>query len=176
MSDEDTTTDVTEDTSVAEVKVKRNSIPTEEVTALVDGLPQWSKASFLMVGYKGGVRLALPKTAGVSRAYFYGDDNYDLVPQDDAITVFSEAQRKELRKGGIMAEVNFALGVDAARQALGKLVEAVRTAPVPVVKEPRVPKKPKAVAAAQPAVAEVSVDDTERLDFDDDDTDELEVS
>lgn len=138
---------------------KKNSIPMAEVTALVEGIPQYTKASFLVVGHKDGVRIAIPKTAGVARALFYAKGDYTLVPEDPAITVFTEEQRKEKRLGGIMAEVNFEAGVDAARAALTKLVAVVRAAetPTPKVVKPKAPKKEKAVA---PAKASASVDGT----------------
>ncbi len=155
---EDTTTEIAVDADdgAAEKKArepKKGSIPAEEIAALVDGIPQYEKTSFLVVGHRDGVRIALPKTSGVSRAYFYANGNYALVPLDEAITIFTEEQRKEQRKGGIMAEVNFEHGTEAARRALGKLVDAVRAAPAPIVKEPKVkvakaPKAPKAVTNA----------------------------
>ncbi|MBV9125674.1 MAG: hypothetical protein JO112_20180 [Planctomycetes bacterium] len=135
---------------------KKNSIPSTEVKALVAGIPQYDKASFLVVGHKNGVRIALPKTTGVSRAYFYGNGDYTAIPEDEAITVFSEEERKQNRRGGIMAEVNFDLGVEAAKRALGKLVAVVKAAPAPKAKpkaEPKVKKEPKAQAEA-PATEE----------------------
>lgn len=141
----------TEPAATAEEKKrdpKRNSIPSIEVQALVDGIPSYEKASFLVVGHKDGVRLAVPRTAGVSRVYFYANGDYSIIPDDEAITVFSESERKDGHKGGIMAEVNFEKGLDAARRALGKLVEAVKAAPAPVVKPKTIPKvkAPKAEA------------------------------
>lgn len=127
---------------------KKNSIPSTEVKALVAGIPQYEKASFLVVGHKNGVRLALPKTTGVSRAFFYGNGDYSTIPEDEAITVFSEEERKEGHKGGIMAEVNFELGLEAAKRALGKLVEVVKAAPAPKAKtkteRPAAKKEPRA--------------------------------
>lgn len=148
---------------------KKNSIPSSEVKALVAGLPQYEKASFLMVGHKNGVRLALPKTAGVSRAFFYGNGDYKSVPEDEAITVFSEEQRKEGRKGGIMAEVNFELGLESARRALGKLVAAVRAAETPKAKPAKAPPKAKAepklpkATAAPKLVKELALDDASSI-------------
>src|SRR5690349_6916850 len=104
---------------------KKNSIPKTEIDALVKGMPQYKKTSFLVVGHKNGVRLAIPLTTGVSRIYFYANDDYTLIPEDDAITVFDEADRKQHRRGGIMAEVDFEKGLEAARRALGKLVDTV---------------------------------------------------
>lgn len=141
MSEDSDTTETADEKKAREPK--KNSIPSDEVRALVAGLPQYDKASFLMVGHRNGVRLALPKTTGVSRAFFYGNGDYAAVPEDEAITVFSEEQRKEGRKGGIMAEVNFELGLDAARRALGKLVGAVKAAPVPQAKPAKAPPKAK---------------------------------
>ena len=109
---------------------KRNSIPAEKVNALVAGLPQYNKTSFLVVGHKDGVRLAVPVTSGVSRVYFYGDGDYSIIPEHMAITVFTEEQRKEGRKGGIMAEVDFAKGTDLAYSALEALVEEIGRAHV----------------------------------------------
>lgn len=132
--------------STAEKKArepKKNSIPKTEIEALVTGLPQYTKTSFLVVGHKNGVRLAIPLTAGVSRVYFYGNDDYSTIPDDEAITVYDEANRKEHRRGGIMAEVDFEKGLEAARRALGKLVAAVKTAPTPATKPKREPKPKK---------------------------------
>lgn len=133
-------------------KPKNNSIPASEVKALVAGLPQYDKTAFLVVGHKNGVRIALPKTVGVSRAFFYGNGDYKSIPEDEAITVFTEEERKQSRRGGVMAEVNFELGVEAARRALGKLVDAVKAAPAPAAKpkaEPKLKKEPK--VEAEPA-------------------------
>lgn len=146
----------TENTAAAEKKPrepKKNSIPADEINALVAGITQYKKTSFLVVGHKDGVRIALPLTSGVSRAYFYGNGDYSLVPKHDAITVFTEEQRKEQRKGGIMAEVDFDKGLDQAREALKALIEVVRAAPEPAAKalaKPKAPKKEKAKAPAQP--------------------------
>lgn len=129
---------------------KKNSIPTDVVEALTAGIPSYEKASFVVIGHKNGVRIALPKTNGVSRAYFYGNGDYSLVPKHDAITVFSEEERKEGHRGGIMAEVNFEKGIEAATEALGELVAVVRAAEAPApkgaakAKEPKAPKKAKA--------------------------------
>ncbi len=143
---------------------KKNSIPQEEIACLTAGIPQYEKTSFLVVGHKDGVRLALPKTSGVSRAYFYGNGDYSLIPDDEAITVHSEEVRKEQRKGGIMAEVNFELGLEAAKRALTKLVAVVRNAPAPADKALAKPKAPrKAKAAPQPiekTEGQALVDDT----------------
>jgi hypothetical protein len=140
------------DTDTKEKKArepKKNSIPADEVKTLVEGIPSYTKASFLVVGHKNGLRLALPKTSGVSRAYFYAAGDYSKIPEDEAITVFSEAERKEGRKGGIMAEVNFDLGTEAARRALGKLVDAVKAAPTPVTKPKPTPKAKKVETAPE---------------------------
>lgn len=155
MSDETTTTEAAEKTSKPR-EPKKNSIPRTEIEALVKDLPQYTKTSFLVVGHKNGVRLAIPLTAGVSRVYFYGNDDYTIIPADDAITVFDEANRKEHRRGGIMAELDFEKGLDAAKAALVKLIDVVRAAPIPVdkpKKEPK-PKKEKAAVADAPAPAE----------------------
>jgi hypothetical protein len=141
---------------------KKNSIPQATVTALVEGIPQYEKESFLVVGHKGGVRVALPLTTGVSRVYFYGNNDYSLIPQHEAITVFSEEQRKEGRKGGIMAEVDFGKGLDLALSALTALVEVVRNAkaPEPKLAKPKAPKKPKKAAAAPIEADETATDAT----------------
>jgi hypothetical protein len=134
---------------------KKDSIPRTEIEAMVKDLPQYTKTSFLVVGHRNGVRLAIPLTAGVSRVYFYGNDDYSTIPNDEAITVFDEANRKEHRRGGIMAEVNFEKGLEAARRALGKLVDVVRTAPPPGQKPKRAPKK-KGEAPAETQANEAS--------------------
>jgi hypothetical protein len=152
MSDETTTETATE----KKREPKKNSIPFTEIEALVSGLPQYKKTSFLVVGHKNGVRLAIPLTAGVSRVYFYGNDDYTQIPSDDAITVFDEADRKEHRRGGIMAEVDFEKGLEAARRALTLLVGVVKAAPAPAEKpkkEPK-PKKEKAAKTEAPAPTE----------------------
>lgn len=161
MSEETSVTEATE-AVVAEKtsEPKRNSIPNEAVAALIAGIPQYEKTSFNVVGHKGGVRLALPKTNGVGRAYFYGNGDYSLVPSHPAITSFSEEERKAARLGGIMAEVNFELGVEAATEALTALIEVVRNAPAPApkaVKQPKTPWKPKAAPDA-PAPSEAEAD------------------
>lgn len=142
MSEAETTADAQD----KKREPKKNSIPKTEIEALVKGLPQYEKTSFLVVGHKNGVRLAIPLTTGVSRVYFYGNDDYSTIPDDEAITVFDEANRKEHRRGGIMAEVDFEKGLEAARRALGKLVEAVKAAPTPEVKPKKEPKAKKAEA------------------------------
>ncbi len=139
---------------------KKNSIPMTEVHELAKGINQYEKTSFLMIGHKNGVRLALPKTSGVSRVYFYAG-SYAAIPDDPAITVFTEEQRKELRKGGIMAEVNFSLGVDAARDALVKLIDVVRATPAPEAKvvKPKAVRKVKAVVPAAASAVDAGDDD-----------------
>lgn len=130
---------------------KKNSIPQDEIETLVAGIPSYTKTSFRVVGHKDGVRLAIPLTSGVSRVYFYGNDDYSLIPEDDAITVFDEADRKQHRRGGIMAEVDFDKGLEAARRAIGLLVNVVKVAPAPAAKpkrEPKPKKEPKAEAEA----------------------------
>lgn len=117
---------------------KKNSIPATEVRDLTKDIPQYEKASFLVVGHKNGVRLAIPRTGGVSRAYFYGD--YSLIPSDEAIQVYSVDERKQEHLGGITAKVDFEKGVDAARRALGLLIDVVRAAPAPAAKPKREPK------------------------------------
>jgi len=137
---------------------KKNLLTSDVVNALTAGLPQYEKTSFLMVGHRNGVRLALPKTTSIGRVYFYADGDYSLIPNDDAIIVYTEEQRKELRKGGIMAEVNFDLGVEAALRAFTKLVNVVKASAAPVAKtvKPKAPKKEKALAAPK---ATKNVDD-----------------
>ncbi len=147
MSEEEQKTETAAEKKAREPK--KNSIPNAEIDAMVAGIPSYEKTSFLVVGHKDGVRLAIPRTTGVSRVYFYGNNDYDLIPEHDAIVEFTAEQRKEQRKGGIMAEVNFEKGLDAAREALALLVEVVRRAPAPQPKlaKPKAPKKEKAVAA-----------------------------
>lgn len=123
---------------------KRNSIPFEAINSSITGIPQYNKASFLMVGYAGGVRLALPKTNGVSRAYFYGAGDYTLVPQHEAIVTFSKDERKAQHMGGIMARVDFDRGLEAATEALHLLIEVVRSAPPPPPRGEKKAKGPKA--------------------------------
>lgn len=146
MSDAENTTESAEKKAR---EPKKNSIPKSEIDTLVQGLPQYTKTSFLVVGHKNGVRLAIPLTSGVSRIYFYANDDYSLIPEDEAITVFDEADRKQHRRGGIMAEVDFEKGLEAARRALGKLVDAVKTAPTPAAKPAKVPKAKKEPKAAE---------------------------
>lgn len=158
MSDTEVTeTDTVTTTEADKKREPKKSIPSDEIKTLVEGLPQYTKTSFLVVGHKNGVRLAIPKTSGVSRTYFYANDDYSLIPDDDAITVFDEANRKEHRRGGIMAEIDYDKGVEAARRALSKLVDVVRAAPTPAEKPKREPKPKKekaATAAADDAAAD----------------------
>ncbi len=149
MSDTETTTESTE-AADKKREPKKNSIPADEIKTLIEGLPQYTKTSFLVVGHKNGVRLAIPKTSGVSRTYFYANDDYSIIPEDDAITVFDEADRKEHRRGGIMAEVDYDKGLEAARRALTKLIDVVKAAPAPAEKPKREPKPKKEKAAAAP--------------------------
>lgn len=141
MSEDNQNEKAAESTETKTKKVrepKKNSIPAAEIKDLTDGIPQYEKASFLVVGHKNGVRIALPRTGGVSRAYFYGD--YSIIPNDEAIRVFTVDERKEDRLGGITAKVDFEKGSEAARRALGKLIDVVRSAPAPAVKPKREPK------------------------------------
>lgn len=142
MSDNETTTTEAAEKTSKPREPKKNSIPRTEIEALVKDLPQYTKTSFLVVGHKNGVRLAIPLTAGVSRVYFYGNDDYTIIPADDAITVFDEANRKEHRRGGIMAELDFEKGLEAAKAALVKLIDVVRKAQAPAEK-PKKEAKPK---------------------------------
>lgn len=127
---------------------KKNSIPTAEIKAMTDGISEYSKAAFIVVGHKNGVRAVYPKTAGVSRFFFYGDNDYSLIPDHAAIKVLSEAERKEQHKGGIMAEVDFSQGLDLAREAIQLLIDVVRKAPAPAV----APAKAKATQASDEAM------------------------
>lgn len=145
MSDTENTETAAEADKTKAREPKKNSIPRDEIEKLVTGLPQYTKTSFLVVGHKSGTRLAIPLTTGVSRVYFYGNDDYSVIPDDEAITVFDEANRKEHRRGGIMAEVDFEKGLDAARRALGKLVDAVKASPAPAEKPKKAPKIKKEV-------------------------------
>jgi len=110
---------------------KKGSIPMEELVALEAGIPTWDRKSFHMVGPRDGVRLAVRKSAGISRAYFYAAGDYGLIPDHPAIRVYSPEERKEKKLGGVQAELSFEHGLDKAREALGLLVEAVRNAPAP---------------------------------------------
>jgi len=160
MSEQETNEETaTEATEKKTREPKKNSIPPATVEALIKGLPTYEKASFLVVGHKGGVRIALPRTNGVSRAYFYGNGDYSLVPAHAAITVFTEEQRKEARRGGIMAEINFESGIESATEALTLLVAVVASAPAPApkgVKEPKAPRKAKAPKAEAPVATEAT--------------------
>lgn len=157
MSDENKTENGEQTTEAAKKtrQPKKNSIPASEIKALTDGIPQYEKASFLVVGHKNGVRIALPRTGGVSRAYFYGD--YSIIPSDEAIRVFSIDERKADRLGGITARVDFDKGEEAAKRALGKLVEVVRAAPVPA---PKAKREPKAKEETLPTESEAAGADT----------------
>ena len=133
---EDQVTDVDGGADAVNVtKVKRTVISSEAVKVLIEGLPQYEKAAFLVVGHKNGVRLAIPKSQnGISRIYFYGNGDYSLIPKLPGIKEFSEDQRRELRKGGIMAEVSFDQGLAEGEVALAALVDVVRRAPAPTPK------------------------------------------
>jgi hypothetical protein len=151
MSDATESTETIVEPADKKREPKKNSIPSDEIKALVKDLPSYTKTSFLVVGHKNGVRLAIPLTTGVSRVYFYANDDYSVIPDDEAIVVFDEADRKQHRRGGIMAEVDFEKGLEAARRALGKLVDAVKAAPAPAEKPKREP-KPKKEAKAEEAL------------------------
>jgi len=131
---------------------KRRSLAWTDVDAITEGLPRHPKSSFLIVGHRSGVRLAIPRTvSGVSRAYFYGP--YELVPPVEGIVVHTPEARKSGRKGGIVAEVDFELDPDVARGALCALIEVVRAAPPPPPRGTRQPKAPKR-AKPDPTVPE----------------------
>lgn len=166
MSEENTET-TTE--TAAEKKArepKKNSIPAEKVSELIEGIPQYDKTSFLVVGHKNGVRVALPKTNGVSRAYFYGNGDYAIVPSHPAVTTFTEEQRKERRLGGIMAEVNFEKGIEVATEGLAALVAVVRAAEAPAPKGVKAPKEPK-TPRKKKAADETTVDTSAETETDD---------
>ncbi len=156
-----------DETKTEAVSSKKNSISSDEVERITAGIPRYEKASFLVIGHRGGVRIALPKTNGVGRAYFYGNGDYSLVPTHEAITVFSEEDRREHHRGGIMAEVNFSLGVELATDALARLVAIVAAAEAPAPKgakapkEPKEPKAPKAPKKPKAASAPVHSGDDE---------------
>ncbi len=150
----ETTEDQTKPASTTET-VKRTVLLEAEVDAAIDGIMQYKKTSFLVVGHKGGTRLAIPLTKDVGRVYYYGDD-YAALPKHEAITVFTVEERKARRLGGIMAEVDFSRGHDLALEAFTALTQVVRAAKEPVprsvkVKTPRAPKpvKVKAVPAGE---------------------------
>lgn len=126
MSEENQTNenDGADDKKVREPR--KNTLPYDEVVSMGDGLPTHTKKSWLVIGPQKGIRLTVPTTAGVGRAFFYGDDDYDLIPDDPAITIYSHEERKERKLGGIMARVEFDQGLDAAKRAIGKLIEVVR--------------------------------------------------
>ena len=107
-------------------KAKSGSIPREELDQLSDGIHTWDKKSFHMIGPKGGVLLAVPKSKGVSRAYFYAAGDYNLIPEHPAIKVYQPDERKERKLGGVMAELDFSQGLELAREGLGLLLESVR--------------------------------------------------
>ncbi len=107
-------------------KAKNGSIPRAELDALADGIPTWNKTAFHMVGPRDGVRIAVPNTQGILRAYLYAGGDYAIIPEHPAIRVFQPDERKERKLGGVQAELDFSLGLDNAREALGLLVEAVR--------------------------------------------------
>lgn len=164
MSEELQDTQLQDKASANEKKArepKKNSIPMTDVKVITAGLPSYDKTSWHMVGHKNGVRLAITKTTGVSRIYFYANNDYSLIPDDPAIRVFNEADRKENNRGGVMAEINFEQGVDAAKQALTKLVAAVKSAPAPVEKPKAAPKvkKVKAEDGTTASVIETQTED-----------------
>lgn len=140
MSEENTETAPTEE------KTRRNSIPRTEVDEMIAGIPQFEKKAFTMVGNEKarGVRLAIASTKNVSRVYFYADDDYQIIPELPGIVVFSKEDRKENHRGGVMAEIDFAVGADAARVALQALVDVVRSAPPKAPRPERKVKAPKA--------------------------------
>jgi hypothetical protein len=166
MSEESKAGDMAEQAQQQPTKAresKRNSIPSDVVSDIVTDIPQYTKASWLVVGHRGGVRLALPRTNGVSRAYFYGNGDYAQIPSHPAITVFTEEQRKEKHLGGVMAEVDFSAGVEAATAALALLAGIVRRAEAPPAKGLREPKAPRTAKKARPAIDADAVVDGHRV-------------
>lgn len=128
---------------------KRNALPWADVLAMVDGIDRYEKTSFLVIGHRGGTRLAIPKTStGVSRAYFYG--TYEQLPIHPAITAFSVADRKRLHRGGIIAEVNFELSIEEATAGLAALVGIVRGAAPPAPRGEKKPRPAKVAKAIEP--------------------------
>ena len=118
---------------------KKGSIPRTELDSMTHGLPGWDRASFHMVGTRNGVRIAVPRTRGISRAYFYAAGDYNRIPDHPAIRVFQPDERKERKLGGICAEIDFSAGLELAKEALGLMVRAVREAPVDVGESPAEP-------------------------------------
>jgi hypothetical protein len=126
---------------------KRNVLSWTDVDALTAGIERYEKTSFWVIGHRGGTRLAVPKTTtGVSRAYFYG--TYEQVPALPGIRTFTPEERKQLHKGGIVAEVDFELGLEEATAALASLIEVVRVAPAPAPRGEKKARQPKAAKAA----------------------------
>ena len=107
-------------------KPKAGSISREDLVRLAAGIQTWDRKSFQMIGPKGGVLLAVPKSKGVSRAYFYAAGDYNLIPDHPAIRVYQPDERKERKMGGVMAELDFSHGTESALEGLELLLKAVR--------------------------------------------------
>jgi len=139
---------------------KRNALTWAEVDGMTAGIGRYEKTSFWVIGHRGGTRLAVPKTVtGVSRAYFYGP--YESIPAVPGVITHMPEARKDARRGGIVAEVDFGLGLDVARGAFAALVDAVRAAPPPAPrgeKRPRKPKEPKGSREPKAAAVEPESD------------------
>lgn len=132
---------------------KRSTLPWSEVDAMAAGIERYEKASFWVIGHRGGTRLAIPKTTtGVSRAYFYG--TYEQVPVAPAIRTFTPEERKRLHRGGIVAEVDFDGGVEGATAAMAALIAVIRVAPAPAPMGERKPRPPRAAKAKPPAAGD----------------------
>lgn len=146
MSDNETNTNETTTTAPKEPKARKNSLPREEVEAILEGIPSFDKKAFVIRGLEQarGVRLAVASTKNVGRVYFYGDDDYSTLDGVAGVLVYDRDDRRENRRGGVMAEIDFSLGADSARAALVALAGVVRSAPA---KAPRPERKPKAAKA-----------------------------
>lgn len=157
MSDENNENVETVEVEVKSEKKKRTStkaaVLAVDISSSLEGLPSYEKASFRVYGHKSGVRLALPVTQKIGRAYFYGGD---ITVDHQAVVSFTAEERKERRLGGVTAEVDFTKGADLAREAIELLAEHVRKYE-PVAKpekKVRVPKVKVEVAVETQAQAE----------------------
>lgn len=138
---------------------KRIALDPKVIENLSADLVRSEKTSFFRVGPKGGTSAVYPKSESVSRFYFYGPE--ESVPSHPAITLYTKEERKSMKLGGIVAEVDFDRGLESATEAVALLLQVVRTAPAPLPKEKKV--RPKKEKSDDSEVVEPTVVDEEKV-------------
>ena len=148
---------------------EKTSVPHDRVAQIVKdaGLELVEKSAFLMAGPKDGPHLAIARTKKVSRVYLY-----NLQIDHPAVLKRDEQYRKEMRYGGIEAEVDFEQPEDLVVSAIEAMAGAVKAAAdAPKVEPIEKPKKERAPRKAKPVLTPVVSSD----DDDDDDLDAVEA-